>query len=87
MGYVKARIINCRRASIRRTPWIPLKDKDIVGIKEGSRQEENTIAIGSTIEIDPDNTCYDWTDRKFYKVKNPAGWIYEGCVQIGDNGG
>ena len=45
MGYVKARIINCRRASIRRTPWIPLKDKDIVGIKEGSRQEENTIAI------------------------------------------
>lgn len=87
MGYTKVKIVNCKRASIRRTPWIPLRDKDIVGIKDASINSENTVNAGSTIEIDQDNICYDWTDRKFYKVKNPDGWIYEGCIQIGDSGG
>jgi hypothetical protein len=87
MGYVKAKIANCRRASIRKTPWIPLRREDIVGLKDGPSKDEETIIEGSTIEIDTEATCYDWTDRRFYKVKDPEGWIYEGCVSLGGDGG
>ena len=41
------------------------------------------IQNGSVIEIDPEKICYDWTDRKFYKVRNPEGWIYEGVIDYG----
>ena len=87
MAFRKASIVNCRRASIRRTPWIPLHAEEISGIRDGPINKEGSVLKGDTIEIDTDEVSYDWTGRKFYKVINPEGWIYEGCVSIvgGDN--
>lgn len=87
MAFVKVKIVNCKKASIRRHPWIPLLTKDVVDIKDGVDDNTNIVSIGSTIEIDPTEVCYDWTDRKFYRVKNPKGWIYEGCVDYGGGDG
>lgn len=82
MAWIKTQIVNCKTASIRRTPWIPLHDKEIVGIRDGPKFENNNESIqnGSIIEIDPDQVCYDWTDKKFYKVRNPEGWIHDGVI-------
>lgn len=84
MALRKVQIVNCKSASIRRTPWIPLHAEDIVDIKSSMRNSDSKVPSGTTIEIDTDQICYDWTDRKFYKVKNPHGWIYEGCINLGD---
>lgn len=85
MAWVNVHIVNCRTASIRRSPWIPIRETDITGIRAGPQigKEQETIKKGSTIEIDPEQVCYDWTDKKFYKVRNPEGWIYEGVVDYG----
>ena len=83
MAFTRTKIVNCRRASIRRTPWIPLHSDDIVGIRDGPIENSITVKTGDTIEIDSDHICYDWTGRKFYKVRNPKGWIYEGCIDLG----
>lgn len=89
MSYIKTRIIGCKKASIRRYPWIPLQEKDIVDVKENVNNDLDIVSIGSTLEIDPSVISYSWTGRKFYKVKTPDGWIYEGCVSYkgGDEGG
>lgn len=87
MAFTKARIVNCRRASIRKTPWIPLHSEEISGIRDGPVETEKTVLQGDLIEIDTAQICYDWTDRKFYKVRNPDGWIYEGCVDLGGSSG
>ena len=81
------KIVNCKSASIRKSPWIPLHDKEIVGVREGPRDDASKVRSGQTIEIDDSEICYDWTDRKFYKVLRPDGWIYEGCIDLGDNHG
>lgn len=83
MPYTPVTIANCRRASIRRTPWIPMRRKEIVGIRDGPLDKSNTAELGESIDVDLDDICYDWTGRKFYKVRNPVGWIYEGCIDIG----
>lgn len=86
MAYKRVQIVNCKTASIRRTPWIPLHDKEIVGIRDGPVfQEDVIVKAGDTIEIDPEDDCYDWTDRKFYRVRNPRGWIYEGVINLEDD--
>lgn len=87
MAWVKTNIVGCRVASIRKTPWIPLRDKEIVGIRDGPKNDKNVFLIqnNSTIEIDPEQFCYDWTDKKFYKVRNPDGWIYEGVIDYGSD--
>lgn len=85
MPWTSTSIVNCRSASIRRTPWIPLRDSEIVGIRDGPIQNDLTVQKGSTIDVDLEQICYDWTDRKFYKVRNPDGWIYEGCIDLGDS--
>lgn len=87
MAFKKVKIVNCRRASIRKKPWVPLHSEEIVGIRDGPIETENTIKLGDTIEIDTDRVSYDWTDRKFYKVRNPDGWIYEGCIDLGEDNG
>lgn len=81
----KVHIINCKKASIRRTPWIPWHDKEIVGIQNGVDDSTTSVSKGSTIEIDPTSVCYDWSGRKFYKVNRPKGWIFEGCIDYKEN--
>lgn len=84
MGFTKATIVNCKKASIRRVPWIPLYFKEIVGIRDGATgTNTGEIKQGSTINVDLDQVCYDWTGRKFYKVQTPSGWIYEGVIDVG----
>lgn len=88
MSFKPAMIVNCKKAAIRRTPWIPLHDKEIAGYMDGSSDDVNTVSRGKRIDVDIDEIVYDWTGRKFYKVKAPKGWIYEGCISIGgDDGG
>jgi len=83
MASRRVTIVNCKSASIRQTPWIPWRDKEIAGIRDGPKIENNVVKMGSAIEIDPNETCYDWTGRKFYKSIRPKGWIYEGCIDLG----
>lgn len=83
MAWTQARIANCKTASIRRTPWIPLHSEEIVGIRDGPKEDQKTVRQGQYVEIDLDDICYDWTDRRFYKIRNPEGWIYEGVVDYG----
>lgn len=84
MASRRVTIVNCKSASIRQTPWIPWRDKEISGIRDGPKIEGDSIKMGSSIEIDTDDKCYDWKGRKFYKTKRPKGWIYEGCIDLGD---
>jgi len=70
MKTIFTKITNCKKAAIRKTPWRTLFEKDIVGQKRH----------GEIVEIDPTKTCYDWHDRKFYKVINPRGWIHDGVI-------
>lgn len=84
MAWRTVHIANCKTASIRKTPWIPLYDKVITGIRDGPTNKDNTIKMGESIEIDINNTCYDWTGRKFYATKRPKGWIHEGVIDLGD---
>ena len=83
MAFTKVTIANCRRASIRATPWIPMRHSAIVGIRDGPVDEKHTAKKGEMLEVDLEQVCYDWTGRKFYKVRRPEGWIYEGCIDIG----
>lgn len=87
MAWTQTRIVGCRVASIRRSPWIPLHDKEIVGIRDGPKKNDTEMLLqnGLVIEIDPDQVCYDWTDKKFYKVRNPDGWIYEKVIDYGSD--
>ena len=84
MAIRKVQIVNCKSASIRKTPWIPRHSKDIVDIKKAMSSPDSIVTNGDTIEIDTEDICYDWTGRKFYKVKHPHGWIYEGVINLGD---
>jgi hypothetical protein len=86
MAWRKVQIVNCKSASVRQTPWIPLHDKEIVGIRDGPELKNNdTIKQGDTIDIDPDQFVYSWVDRKYYKTRDPDVWIYEGVVDFGGN--
>ena len=88
MAWRVATIANCKKASIRRTPCSPLYAENITGIRDGPKHDGNSlIKMGQTIEINTDEVCYDWTERKFYRTKRPKGWIYEGCIDLGDDNG
>ena len=46
MAFIKTKIVNCKKASIRRHPWIPLLTKDVVDIKDGVDDNTNVVSIG-----------------------------------------
>lgn len=81
VSFIKVRVVNCIKASIRKTPWIPLHDKDIVGVRDGPNSTTSEVKMGDILEVDLDNICYDWTGRKFYAVRLPRGWVYEGVIE------
>lgn len=88
MTYKTVHIVNCKSAAIRLAPWNPRKDKEIIGIRDGPAEKEGIVKAGSKIDIDPNNICYNWQGRKFYKVRLPDGWIYEGVIDyVGDDDG
>lgn len=87
MAFRKATIVNCRRASIRKTPWIPWHDKELSGVRFGPNDSNDTIVMGDVVDVDTDQVTYDWTGRKFYKILHPKGWIYEGCIDLGEDNG
>ena len=86
MGYTKVQITNCHLACIRKAPWNTEEELDIVGYKKGPRVNSKNSRAGDFIEIDPTDICYDWQGRKFYKVRAPEGWIYEGVINLGGDG-
>ena len=71
MGFVRTRIANCRTASVKKAPWIPIEEDEVVGEK----------CRGDPVDIDPDTFVYDWEGDLFYKIKDPDGWINKGCVE------
>lgn len=75
MSLTNATIANCKRASIRKAPWITPFAEDIV----------ETIEQGKIVAIDQNDFAYDWTGRKFYKVPKFKGWIHDGCIDLGDD--
>lgn len=81
MGYTTVRIVNCKKASIRRTPWITWHNKDMSGVLDGPLHTSDDFKKGDELDVDFDSFCYDWTGRKFYKVRMPKGWIYEGVIE------
>ena len=83
MAFRKFKIVNCKKASIRAKPWIPIEENDIVGVKDGIEETAETVKGGEFVEVDLDETAYDWTGKKFYKVREPDGWIYSGCIGLG----
>lgn len=84
MAWQKATIVNCKSASIRQKPWIPMLSEEIVGIRDGPKElDDDTIQVGKSIEIDPEVIQYSWTGRKYYKTRSPSGWVYEGVVDYG----
>lgn len=80
MAIRRVTIVNCKSASIRRKPWDPWHENDITGIRNGPKESNDSVKMGSSIEIDTDEISYSWSGRKFYKVVRPKGWIYEGCI-------
>lgn len=83
MGYKRVQIANCHLACIRKAPWNTEEELDIVGYKKGPRHNSTINRSGEFIDIDPTDVCYDWQGRKFYKVRSPEGWIYEGVIDFG----
>ena len=82
MSFTKARIANCSKASIRKKPWDPNEDKELVGLKDGPLSAGTKIDQGDVVYVNLDDICYDWTGRKYYKVRRPEGWIPEGVISI-----
>lgn len=71
MAFQNKKIANCRTASIRKAPWIAECIDDVVQTKKRGEQ----------VEVDPSDICYDWTDRVYFRTKNPKGWIHEGVLE------
>lgn len=70
MKFIETTVVNCKKASILKVPWAT-QYKDVVC---------GTVQNGDTVEINPEVTCYDWTDRKYYRTRRPKGWIHSGVI-------
>ena len=80
MAIRRVTIVNCKTASIRRKPWDPWHEVEISGVRQGPKESDESVKMGSSIEIDTEDIAYSWSGRKFYKVIRPKGWIYEGVI-------
>lgn len=70
---MKAKIVNCLSAGIRKNIDDPNTDQTIL----------KNVDSGETIEIDTTVTGYDWKDNQFYKCTSPVeGWINQGVVEV-----
>ena len=62
-NYHKARIVNCKKASIRKNPSCTSEADDTIGVLER----------GDLLDVDTSVTVYDWTDKSFYKCSATIG--------------
>ena len=60
---MKVKVVNCKKLGIRKTPWIPEEDPEIV----------YTANKGEILELKSYDVVYDWTGRKFLEVETQSG--------------
>jgi hypothetical protein len=72
---VKRKIVNCKKASVRKEPDIVDEKKyletDVIGY----------LKKGTDITVDLEDVLYDWTGRCYVKTTEPTpGYIYKGVI-------
>ena len=74
----KAKVINCHELSIRRAPWYPELDEEVVC----------TVKAGESVKVlETDNLYYGWTGRAYYLVESPNGnngYALKDCLEFED---
>lgn len=60
---MKAKVVNCKKLGIRKAPWIPEEDPEIVAV----------IPKGEVVTIKSFREVYDWTGKRFYKIETESG--------------
>lgn len=76
MSFRKMKIANCRRASIRKAPWRSYDAHDIIDTKKR----------GEEVEVNTSEICYSWTDERYFRTRNPRGWIRDGVLDFTEGG-
>lgn len=73
-NFKKARIVNCKKASIRKNPSCTSEKDDTVGVLEK----------GELLEVDTSMRVFDWTDNEYYKCSTSFGdgYILTEIVEI-----
>jgi hypothetical protein len=73
-NFKKARIVNCKKASIRKNPSCTSEKDDVVGVLEK----------GEFLEVDTSMRVFDWTDNEYYKCSTTFGdgYILTEIVEI-----
>lgn len=71
---VTATVINCKRLSIRKHPWVTPYAEDVIG----------TVKAGDTLQVDTDDKVYSWDDKEFYKVDfgSNSGYAIKDCLDF-----
>ena len=72
--FSKARIVNCKKASIRKNPSCTSEKDDTIGVLEK----------GELLEVDTSIRVFDWTDNEYYKCSASIGdgYILTELVEI-----
>lgn len=65
MAYKKHLVVSNSRS-------VTIRDKNLQPLKE--------LKPGDIISVDTSITCWSWTDREYYKVEKPDGWILKDLV-------
>jgi hypothetical protein len=73
-NFKKARIVNCKKASIRKNPSCTSEKDDVIGVLEK----------GELLEVDTSTRVFDWTDNEYYKCSTSFGdgYILTEIVEI-----
>lgn len=70
---IKARIVNCKEAGIRKNP----NDDQVLG----------KLKSGDTISVDTSKRYFSWTDKEYYKCESEAGEGYVLSDLVATKGG
>lgn len=72
--FKKARVVNCKKASIRKNPSCTSEKDDTIGVLEK----------GEILDVDDSTRVFDWTDKEFYKCSTSFGdgYILKDFVEI-----
>ena len=68
----RAKIIDTKKASIRKSVYDPNDDKDVIG----------TLSKDEVISVDPEHHYYDWTGKEFYKCETNFGEGFIRCELV-----